>query len=280
METEPFQQTSKNKAVVHWIFHIIGAVLLFLFIFFIFTQDNSLPTNPISQETTKPSSLASAVSLLPHPEYVLSGRKMSDAHYWVWSRNMSEGTNPLEQSWVVDVEARTTNLVSERNFGPVGATVSTSESLSGFLEVAWMGGWEGLWTRAQEYYDRTNGELAYALVIHSGQSMEVISPEKTLLINYDPLDLCGEVSSLQNSLTTVATGLNINRQSFPFPKPIDIVCAFDDFGGDKLHDNFEGMTLSLDDQIIRLNLKKDYVVEIPVPDLNLENLTYRNFDNE
>jgi len=230
--------------------------------------------------TDNAESLADAITLLPNPENAIGGRKISDGIYWVWVRvpNPKGGlTSPIEQSWIVNLNNQIANNISERNFGPVGGNVWVDVFSDEYLEVDWSGGWEGFSLNAKEFFDRQTGELLYTLIVNSGQNAELLAGDKDWKIDFEPLDLCDSVVSETNlNGKDLATGLNIDGTVYSFPKSLEVTCNFSEMSGQKLHDHFS-FVLSEDEQVVRLILPGSAHVEIPIPSLNLEEISFDNF---
>lgn len=228
----------------------------------------------------RPESLADAIAFLPNPENAIGGRKVSEGIYWVWVRvpNPKGGlTSPAEQSWIVNLNNQTTNNVSERNFGPVGGNVWVDELSDEYLEVDWSGGWEGFSLNAKEFFDRQTGELLYTLIVNSGQNAELLAGDKDWKIDFEPSNLCDSVVSETNlNGKDLATGLNIDGTVYPFPKSLEVTCNFSEMSGQKLHDHFS-FVLSEGEKVVRLILPGSAHVEIPIPSLNFEEISFENF---
>lgn len=225
-------------------------------------------------QMSKARTLAEAIALLPNPEDAVAGRQIVGDRYWVWAHVTPGDSNPIEQSWLVDIGDGTAEMVMENNFGPAGGNASIGPWMSEYLEVTWSGGWEGVWDEIQEYYDRETGVLAYSVSNYSGQSVHVASKGVTLDIDYAPANLC-DPATPGETYTANATGLVINDVVYEFPETLDVACNVSDFSGAVLHDDFD--VIGVTSSSIRIGLPGVALAEIPL-DLNLDNLEFKNFE--
>jgi len=256
----------------------LGSVCVLLVVVAWLGWENMLrPAKIVVSPTDETVTLADAVDLLPHPENVAAGRALGNDRYWVWVETTDERKTPLEESWIVDVGAETATQISARRFGPGGGTATVSyldnDISNQYFSVGWSGGWEGFWTKVTEYISRETGAFAFALVVNSGQTAEIVTPTETLKISYAPETLCDSVTSGNNTATEQATGLSMDGDVYPFPEPIDIECGFNDMSGQSYHESFGSFFVAHD--AIRLILARGHA-DIPLS-LDLDQMEFAGF---
>lgn len=182
---------------------------------------------PSQQKTT---SLADAIALLPHPEYALQGRKLTENIFWVnTSAAPYDEAWAGDESWIVNVRAGKATFLGDRT---IGITSGDAEVVvnDAFLIVYWRGGWEWSSTMITDYISRSSGKLWYQTTVENGERMQFIDHDvnKTFEIRFAPENLCDSATPENLATKEFIEGILVNGQLYPFTEKIEVSCEFNE----------------------------------------------------
>jgi hypothetical protein len=147
---------------------------------------------------------------------------------------------------------------------------------NGYFEVAWDNGWEGPWTKTNDFFDSLTGKLAYTLTLNRGQEAVIRAGDKELSITLDPSNGCVDAVTDPSKRNITVTGLSINETSYPFSEPETADCEVDEFYGTGYYPEFRFIAFTPSQDLIRIGLPWDgKYAEIPIPSLDPEQIVYK-----
>lgn len=224
-----------------------------------------------------PTSLATAINMLPNPMLARGGREISDNLYWVWGvqpfANGSSGRS--NYSWVVDVKnATTVERIVREDTSPMEPDVGTNMVNETYFRASWENGWEGFWSTFTDYFDRNTGKAELTLENHMGLTAVAKTDDKRIEITYDPVDGCKNAVTDPDKVAGTITGLTINDTSYPFDRPVVIECIKNEMHGEGYYPEFSYWLFAEGDETLQLGLPWDDYVTIPYPELDPEQMEY------
>lgn len=241
-------------------------------------QADSIPSES-TKEADASASLATAISLLPDPSLALGGRKMTDNLYWIWNTVSAEdGIQERDNTtWIVDINRKeVVETFTRKDFYPMEPKITFPTSGNGYFEVAWDNGWEGPWTKTNDFFDAITGKLAYTLIQNMGQEAVIQAGDTELSIMLDPTNGCVDAVTNPSKRSITVTGLSINETSYPFSEPETADCEVDELYGSGYYPEFKFIYFSPSESLIRLGLPWDgKYAEIPIPSLDPEQMEYK-----